>query len=285
MEIHERIKYAIDERFQTMKAFSEAAELPYTTVQGYVGGIRKPGADALATIVQVTGVSALWLLTEQGPMFDREAEKKGFEPRLLYLFDEWLKEGRWGGRGDEEIRDEARFFVHLFNNDVDLKIASDEGESTATALRSVFHGLDLSYFLYLADLGGEKEILARFFLEFEKTENAIMGKQNRKSYPRDAMIGMFCSVYNQRGASGLALPKWLSTPYPKITPEQVDDAIKWLVELKIQARPQQQGKSAGGWVTIPQQEWQMWINVAVELAANGVTPKEALEAVKLAGGD
>lgn len=285
MDIHERIKFAINARFHSMKAFSDIAELPYATIQGYVGGTRKPGADALATIVQVTGVSALWLLTEQGPMFDREAEKESRRQELLDLFDDWRKGVGWAARNNGEQRLEAEFFVHLFNNAYDLDIGSAEAEDRATELRSVFHGLDLNYFLYISGLGGEKEILARFYLDFEKTENKIIGEQHQKERTREAMIGIFCSAYNKRGASGLALPEWLATPYPQITPEQVEDAIKWLMELKIQARPRQQGKNAGGWISIPQQEWQAWINVAVELAANGVTAEETLEAVKLAGVD
>lgn len=285
MDIHERIKFAINARFQSMKAFSDIAELPYATIQGYVGGTRKPGADALATIVQVTGVSALWLLTEQGPMFDREVEKESRQQELLGLFNDWHKGGRWAARNNGEQRSEARFFVHLFNNGDDLGISGDESGDRDGELRSVFRGLDLNYFLYISGLGGEKETLARFFHDFEKTENEIIGEQGGKSHPRAAMIGAFCSAYNWRGPAGLGLPEWLATPYPQITPEQVEDAIKWLMELKTQARPRQQGKNAGGWVSIPQQEWQSWVNVAVELAANGVTPEETLEAVKLAGGD
>jgi len=285
MEIHERIKAAVDARFANVKIFASEAEMPYPTALGYISGARKPGIDSIVSIIRATRVSSNWLLFEQGSMFDLEDEKKRRQQELLDLFNDWHEGGRWTARNNGEQRLEAEFFVHLFNNAYDIDIGSAEAEDRATELRSVFHGLDLNYFLYISGLGGEKETLARFFLDFEKTENKFIGEYRQKERTRETMVGMFCSVYNQRGASGLALPEWLSTPYPKITPEQVDDAIKWLMELKIQARPQRQGKNAGGWMSIPQQEWQSWVNVAVELAANGVTPEETLEAVKLAGSD
>lgn len=285
MEIHERIKAAVDARFANVKIFAAAAEMPYPTALGYISGARKPGVDSIVSIVRATGVSPDWLLLEQGSMFDREDEKQERQQELLDMFHEWHAGGECSARNNGDLRSDARFFVHLFNNGDDLEAASDEAESRATELRSVFHGLDLNYFLYLLGLDGEKETLLRFFLKFEKTENEIRGEKREDERIRATMIDIFCSIYNQRGPSGLALPEWLATPYPQITPEQVNDAIKWLQTIKTQARPRRQDQSAGGWVSIPQQEWQTWINVAVELAANGVTPDEALEAVKLAGGD
>ncbi len=62
----DRLKEAMQLKFMTIKDFSEATGIPYPSLREYVSGKKRPGFDALASIVAATGVSADWLLTGEG---------------------------------------------------------------------------------------------------------------------------------------------------------------------------------------------------------------------------
>ncbi|MEK8017060.1 MAG: helix-turn-helix transcriptional regulator [Candidatus Parabeggiatoa sp.] len=99
MDIAKRLKKVIVNKNKTLKDFSKEANIPYITLQKYIAGERKPGADALTKIHIQLGISINWLLTGKGEMY----EKKGTEKvETLVGTIEWLKE--WWDGADEKHR-------------------------------------------------------------------------------------------------------------------------------------------------------------------------------------
>lgn len=66
LHLEDRLKEAMNSKFMTIKEFSEATNIPYPSLREYLSGKKRPGFDALASIVVATGVSADWLLTGEG---------------------------------------------------------------------------------------------------------------------------------------------------------------------------------------------------------------------------
>lgn len=62
----DRLKEAMALKWPTIKDFSEATGIPYPSLREYISGKKKPGLDALASILAASGVSADWLLTGEG---------------------------------------------------------------------------------------------------------------------------------------------------------------------------------------------------------------------------
>jgi hypothetical protein len=62
----DRVVEAIAAYSGTLRSFSKESGLPYPSLLEYSAGKTKPGLDALAAIVRVTGVSPVWLLTGEG---------------------------------------------------------------------------------------------------------------------------------------------------------------------------------------------------------------------------
>ena len=66
LHLEERIREAMSLKCQSIRDFSEMTGIPYPSLREYLAGKKKPGFDALASIVTATGVSADWLLTGEG---------------------------------------------------------------------------------------------------------------------------------------------------------------------------------------------------------------------------
>jgi hypothetical protein len=64
----ERVVKAIAAYSGTLRNLSKESGIPYPSLLEYSAGKTKPGLDALAAIVKVTGVSPVWLLTGEGDM-------------------------------------------------------------------------------------------------------------------------------------------------------------------------------------------------------------------------
>ncbi|GEM_PF-5715642 len=64
----ERVVEAIAAYSGTLRSLSKESGIPYPSLLEYSAGKTKPGLDALAAIVKVTGVSPVWLLTGDGDM-------------------------------------------------------------------------------------------------------------------------------------------------------------------------------------------------------------------------
>lgn len=60
----------------SLRDFSAASGIPYPSLLEYASGKKKPGLEALAAIVQASGVSPAWLLTGEGEMRQHRATTK-----------------------------------------------------------------------------------------------------------------------------------------------------------------------------------------------------------------
>lgn len=67
--IRERIKQAILSKGMKLKQFARESGMAYPSLRDYYSGLRKPGFDAIATILKFTGVSAEWLMLGHGNIF------------------------------------------------------------------------------------------------------------------------------------------------------------------------------------------------------------------------
>lgn len=67
--VKQRIKQAIDSKGLKLKQFSRESGMAYPSLRDYYRGMRKPGFEALATLVKFTGVSADWVLLGTGAMY------------------------------------------------------------------------------------------------------------------------------------------------------------------------------------------------------------------------
>lgn len=70
---HDRLKEAIKAAYPSTKAFSEATGIPYPSLRNYLTGEKKPGLDALASILASLNVSSDWLISGKGAMFPQHA--------------------------------------------------------------------------------------------------------------------------------------------------------------------------------------------------------------------
>jgi transcriptional regulator with XRE-family HTH domain len=67
--VRQRIKKTIDSKKVKLSEFSKQSGIPYPTLREYYNGLRKPGFEAIATLLSFTGVSGDWLLLGRGEMF------------------------------------------------------------------------------------------------------------------------------------------------------------------------------------------------------------------------
>ncbi len=66
VDLSRRVVSAIESYKGTLRGFSRESGIPYGSLFAYASGKKKPGLDALAAIVKVSGVSPVWLLTGEG---------------------------------------------------------------------------------------------------------------------------------------------------------------------------------------------------------------------------
>lgn len=67
--VKQRIKQAIESKGIKLKQFSRESGMAYPSLRDYHRGLRKPGFEALANLVNFTGVSADWVLLGRGGMY------------------------------------------------------------------------------------------------------------------------------------------------------------------------------------------------------------------------
>lgn len=67
--VRQRIKKAIDSKSLKLSEFSKQSGIPYPTLREYYNGLRKPGFEAISTLLRFTGISGDWLLLGRGEMF------------------------------------------------------------------------------------------------------------------------------------------------------------------------------------------------------------------------
>ena len=72
----ERVVEAIAAYSGTLRSLSKESGIPYPSLLEYSAGKTKPGLDALAAIVKVTGVSPIWLLTGEGDINQHKESTK-----------------------------------------------------------------------------------------------------------------------------------------------------------------------------------------------------------------
>lgn len=98
MSIMERLRQTILSKNKTLRDFSDESSIPYTTLQQYLSGSRKPGLDALNSIKTHLSISIDWLLTGDGPMHREQAHQIQAQPaeykikrndEIKYMHD-WL---------------------------------------------------------------------------------------------------------------------------------------------------------------------------------------------------
>ncbi len=70
--IKERLRRAIESKNLKIKQFARESGMAYPSLRDYHGGLRKPGFEAIATLLRFTGVSADWLILGKGVMFPEE---------------------------------------------------------------------------------------------------------------------------------------------------------------------------------------------------------------------
>lgn len=108
-EIKDRVRRAILSKKMKIKRFARESGMAYPSLRDYYSGLRKPGFDAIRTIVDFTGVSADWLLLGKGPMFPGQ-EPADVDEKLLGKIAIAL-DGAFSGDEAEEVEseDEADF--------------------------------------------------------------------------------------------------------------------------------------------------------------------------------
>jgi hypothetical protein len=95
-DYYEGLKERLSEGLDGREIKWLAARVPwhYNQVQAWIGGRVKPPAEFLAAYIRETGVSARWLLLDEGEMKHRDP---GEADRILAQFVELLRHGSGGG--------------------------------------------------------------------------------------------------------------------------------------------------------------------------------------------
>jgi len=68
----QRVRAAIRSKGLNIKQFARESGMAYPSLRDYYSGLRKPGFDALALLIEFTGVSAEWLILGEGRMFPEQ---------------------------------------------------------------------------------------------------------------------------------------------------------------------------------------------------------------------
>lgn len=115
-EIRERIKKTISSKNMKLKQFARESGMAYPSLRDYYSGLRKPGFDAIATLLSYTGVSADWLLLGQGQMFpEDESPLANLDAKLLGKIAQEVKRielteySEWGKRIKDNSLSESEY--------------------------------------------------------------------------------------------------------------------------------------------------------------------------------
>ena len=82
--VKKRVREAIRSKGLKIKQFARESGMAYPSLRDYYSGLRKPGFDAIAAIVQFTGVCGDWILLGTGDMFhDQEPKPVNINEDLL----------------------------------------------------------------------------------------------------------------------------------------------------------------------------------------------------------
>lgn len=138
MQLHleERIKEAMTLKCQSIKEFSELTGIPYPSLREYLAGKKKPGFDALASIVGATEVSADWLLTGEGSKLRGQLGASEPDTDMLAQIVEGVELLLKKTRRELSPEKKARVIVMLYrsfaaNHQVDLAIIREMIELAA----------------------------------------------------------------------------------------------------------------------------------------------------------
>jgi transcriptional regulator with XRE-family HTH domain len=100
MNIEQRLREIILLKNNSLKEFSEKADIPYITLQQYLAGNRKPGMDALIKIGIQLNISIDWLLTGEGEMYRKKTIETVENVETSEKTIEWLNE--WWENADKK---------------------------------------------------------------------------------------------------------------------------------------------------------------------------------------
>jgi transcriptional regulator with XRE-family HTH domain len=76
MNIGQRLRKIILLKNKTLTDFTLKTGMPYTTLQQYLSGKRKPNAEALIQMVIYLDVNVNWLLTGEGPTYCHQLKEQ-----------------------------------------------------------------------------------------------------------------------------------------------------------------------------------------------------------------
>lgn len=103
-------------KWPTIKDFSEATGIPYPSLREYLAGKKKPGLDALASILASSGVSADWLLTGEGPKLREQSGHTDLDVEVLVKTIEGLELMLKSMRRELSPEKKARIIVMLYRS-------------------------------------------------------------------------------------------------------------------------------------------------------------------------
>lgn len=103
-EVAARIRAAILAKGVKLAVFARDADMPYPSLMDYYKGARKPGFDALAKIIDYSGVSPEWLLFGTGSMMPSsppiQEQILGHIMQILGYAQHRLASGEWSVQED-----------------------------------------------------------------------------------------------------------------------------------------------------------------------------------------
>jgi len=99
MSIGKRLKKAIKDADMKMTDFSKKSGIPYRTIQGYIADNSIPGGELIIKMCKELHISADWLLTGQGDMYQIKSDRN--EVTSVPIL-EWLN--KWWENADEKHR-------------------------------------------------------------------------------------------------------------------------------------------------------------------------------------
>jgi lambda repressor-like predicted transcriptional regulator len=92
--LRQRIQAAIHGKETNLKKFSRESGMAYPSLRDYLSGLRKPGFDAIATILRHTGVCGDWLLLGIGPMYSDQAKPADVDEGLMGFIAQSIEKKR-----------------------------------------------------------------------------------------------------------------------------------------------------------------------------------------------
>ena len=127
MNIEQRLREIILLKNNSLKEFSEKADIPYITLQQYLAGNRKPGMDALIKIGIQLNISIDWLLTGEGEMYRKKTIETVENVETSEKTIEWLNQ--WWENADEKHRHWLEVHMKYYFPDYAAWLAEKENKN------------------------------------------------------------------------------------------------------------------------------------------------------------